>query len=129
MPHLIDLIEEYRKVKKDDLDMRMVFVLEMIEKAITYPPTEPITSSDVQAIGEYTERLVKDLRKDKQYLCSVRISKIWKKRKHLCQLAETWHEIDKDYIDEIEYHEEIKWLRDERMKLLRTIEKDSRNNE
>ena len=110
MPHLIDLIEEYRKVKKDDLDRRMVFVLEMIEKAITYPSTEPITSSDVQAMDEYTNQLVKDLRKDRQYLCSVRISKIWKKRRHLCQLAEISHEIDKDYIDEIEYHEEIKWL-------------------
>lgn len=124
MPHLIDLIKEYQKVKKEDLDTRTVFVLEMIEKVITYPPTEQVTSNDILKIDEYTQHLVKDLRKDKEYLRSVRISKIWKKREHLLQLAKNWHEIDKDYIDEIEYHQEIKWLRDERRKLIQLIKEE-----
>ena len=124
VPHLIDLIKEYQKIKKEDLDTRTAFVLEMIEKVITYPPTEQVTSNDILKIDEYTQHLVKDLRKDKEYLRSVRISKIWKKREHLLQLAKNWHEIDKDYIDEIEYHQEIKWLRDERRKLIQLIKEE-----
>ena len=129
MPHLIDLIKEYQKIKKEDLDTRTAFVLEMIEKVITYPPTEPFTKNDILIIDGYTQQLLKDLRKDKQYLRNVRISKIWKKREHLLQLAKTWHEIEKDYIDEIEYHQEIKWLRDERRKLILSMKKDLENND
>ncbi len=129
VPHVIDLIKAYQKVNEEHLTTRTIFVLEMIEKVITYPPTESITSKDVQIIDNYTQQLEKDLRKDKQYLLSVRISKIWKKRDHLIELARNWHEIEKDYIDEIEYHQEIKWLRDERRKLIQSIRKDSIEND
>jgi len=118
MSHIIELLKEYEKVKKNDLDTRAIFVLEMIERVITYPPVEPHTGKDISIINENVQRLVKDLRKDKQFLFSVRISKIWKKREHLVQLAKNWHEIKNDFMDEINYHEEIKWLRVERLKLI-----------
>ena len=125
MPHLIDLIKEYKKLKEKDLNVRSIFVLEMMEKVITFPPTEPYSEKDVSVIDEYVSQLVRDLRRDKQYLFSVRISKIWKQREHLIQMAKTWHEVQKDYIDEIEYHQEIKWLRDKRRKLIENQRKST----
>lgn len=118
MSHIIELHKEYEKVKKNDLDTRAIFVLDMIERIIAYPPVESHTEKDISIIDENVQSLVKDLRKDKQYLFSVRIAKIWKKREHLLQLAKNWYAIDDDFMDEIEYHEEIKWLRDERKKLI-----------
>jgi hypothetical protein len=118
MPHITDLVKKYESVKRENLDSRAILVLEMIEHSITYPPLEHITKTDISNIDACVQQLVRDLRKDKQYLFSVRISKTWKKREHLCQLAKTWHEIHKDYMDEIEYHEEIKWIKDERKRLI-----------
>jgi len=118
MSHMIELLKEYEKVGKKDLDTRAILVLDMIERVITYPPVESFTRKEISTIDENVQCLVKDLRKNKQFLFSVRILKIWKKREHLLQLAKAWHEIDKDYMDEIEYHEEIKWLRDERKNLI-----------
>ena len=117
MRYIKDLIQEYEATKRGDLDQRALLVLQMIENSITYPPLERITKKDLSKIDECITQLVKDLRKDKQYLFSVRISKIWKKRKHLCEQAELWHEVKDDYMDSIEYHEEVKWLRDERKRL------------
>jgi hypothetical protein len=119
MRHLTDLIKNYETVKSEELDARAILVLEMIEKTITYPPLESFTKKDISKTGECVQQLVRDLRKKKQYLFAVRISKIWKNREHLCQLAMNWHEISDDFMDEIEYHEEIKWLRDERKKLIK----------
>lgn len=99
------------------MDTRSILVLTMIEKTITYPPLETFTKQEILKVDENVQKLVRDLKRDKQYLFSVRISKIWKKREQLLQLAENWHKIDKDYLDEIEDHQEIKWLRDERRKL------------
>jgi hypothetical protein len=118
MTHISELLEKYEQAKKEDLDSRAILVLEMIEHSITYPPLERITKTDLSNIDACVQQLVRDLRKDKQYLFSVRIAKTWKKREHLCQLAITWHEVNKDYMDEIEYHEEIKWIKDERMRLI-----------
>ncbi|MFX1485466.1 MAG: hypothetical protein ACFFCP_20010 [Promethearchaeota archaeon] len=119
MQHIMDLLEQYETAKKGDLDARSALVLEMIEHAITYPPLERLSKKDLSRIDQCVRQLVKDLRKDKQYLFSVRISKIWKKREHLCELAKIWHEVEHDYMDNIEYHEEIKWLRDERIRLIK----------
>ncbi|PNX51004.1 MAG: hypothetical protein BV458_12210 [Thermoplasmata archaeon M9B2D] len=91
----------------------------MIEKTITYPPLETFTKKDILNTGECVQQLVRDLRKKKEYLFAVRISKIWKNREHLCQLGKSWHEIKDDFMDEIEYHEEIRWLRDERTKRIK----------
>ena len=119
MQYMKDLIEEYETTKRGDLDKRSILVLQMIEHSITYPPLERITKKDLSKIDECVKQLVRDLRKNEQYLFSVRISKIWKKREHLCQLAKTWHQVKQDYMDNIEYHEEIKWLRDEHKRLTR----------
>jgi len=119
MGQLKDLIKEYENAKKADLDYKAILVLEMIEKTITYPPLETFTKKDISNTGECVQQLVRDLRKKKQYLFAVRISKIWKNREHLCQLGKSWHEIKDDFMDEIEYHEEIRWLRDERMKRIK----------
>jgi hypothetical protein len=117
MTHISELLEEYEQAKKEDLDSRAILVLEMIEHSITYPALERITEKELSNIDACVQQLVRDLRKDKQYLFSVRIAKTWKKREHLCDLAMTWHEVNKDYMDEIEYHEEIKWIKDELMRL------------
>lgn len=119
MGQLKDLIKEYENAKKADLDYKAMLVLEMIEKTITYPPLETFTKKDISNTGECVQQLVKDLKKNKQYLFAVRIAKIWKNREHLCQLGKSWHEIKDDFMDEIEYHEEIRWLRDERTKLIK----------
>ncbi len=118
MSHMIELLKKYEKVEKKDLDTRAILVLDMIERVITYPPVESFTRKEISTVNGNVQRLVKDLRSDEQFLFSVRISKIWKNREHLLQLAETGHEIQKDYMDEIEYHEEIKWLIEERKRLI-----------
>ena len=117
MRYIGELIEEYETTKRGDLDERAILVLHMIENSITYPPLERITTKDLSKIDECITQLVKDLRRDKQYLFSVRIEKIWKKRKHLCEQAKLSHEVKDDYMDAIEYHEEVKWLRNERKRL------------
>ena len=119
MQQIEDLIEECGKAKKMDLNKRTIIVLQMIEHTITYPPLEKISKDDLSEIDRCVKDLVKDLRKNEQYLFSVRISKIWEKREHLCELAKMWHQLKHDYMDNIEYHEEIKWLRDERKKMTR----------
>jgi hypothetical protein len=117
MRYIGELIREYETTKRGHLDERAILVLHMIENSITYPPLERITTKDLSKIDECIKQLVKDLRRDKQYLFSVRIEKIWKKRKHLCEQAKLSHEVKDDYMDAIEYHEEIKWLRNERKRL------------
>ena len=117
LQYIKDLIENYELTNREDLDTRSILVLQMIEHSITYPPLEKLTKKDLSIIDESVKQVVRDLRKNEQYLFSVRISKIWKKREHLCQLAKTSHQVKQDYMDSIEYHEEIKWLRDEREKL------------
>lgn len=119
MREVYDLLKEYESAKKEDLDTRSIIVLELIEHAITYPPLERISEKDLSKIDKYVKQLVEDLRRDKQYLFSVRISKIWKKRVHLCELAKIWHEVQDDYMDNLEYHEEVKWLRSERKRLIK----------
>lgn len=118
MSHILELLKEYEKVRNNDLDTRAIFVLEMIERVITYPPVESFTSEEISSIDEHVKCLVKDLRRKRKFLFSVRISKIWKNREHLLQLAKNWHAIKDDFMDEIEYHDEIKWLREERRKLI-----------
>ena len=117
MQHIDELIEEYEATKREDLVARSILVLQMIEHSITYPPLRKITEEDLSEIDRYVKQLVKDLRKDDQYLFSVRLMKIWKKREHLCELAKLWHEVKNDYMDSLEYHEEVKWLRDERNRM------------
>lgn len=117
MQHIDELIEEYEATKREDLVARSILVLQMIEHSITYPPLRKITEEDLSEIDRYVKQLAKDLRKDDQYLFSVRLMKIWKKREHLCELAKLWHEVKNDYMDSLEYHEEVKWLRDERSRM------------
>jgi hypothetical protein len=121
MAQLIDLMHSYEKLKKNELHKRSLLVLEMIERVITYPPVETISDKDISRVDGYVLELINDLRRDKQYLFSVRIGKIWDKREQLIHLGKTWHEIQKDYLDEIEYHQEIKWLRDERRRILNLV--------
>lgn len=120
MAQLIDLMNGYEKLHKKELNKRSILVLEMIERIITYPPVETISEKEITTIEKYVREITRDLRRDKQYLFSVRIGKIWKKREQLIQLGKNWHLVQKDYMDEIEYHEEIKWLRDERRRILKT---------
>ncbi len=119
MQGISSLIEDFEKAKKEDLDARSIVVLQMIEHSITYPPLEHLTKKDLSKIDQCVKQLIRDLRKNEQYLFSVRISKIWEKREHLCELAKLSHQVKHDYMDNIEYHEEIKWLRDERERLTR----------
>jgi hypothetical protein len=117
MANLHELIKNYEKADSSDLSRRAHFVLEMIEETITYPPPCNITNEELTQIDEKVQQLTQDLRKDKQYLFSVRILKIWRKREHLLQMAKIWHGVHDDYMDAIEYHQEIRWLRDERRRL------------
>ena len=119
MSHIMSLVKECETLTREDLDARAILVLEMIEISITYPPLEKTTKKEISKVDECVKQLIKDLRKNKQYLFSVRISKIWKKREHLCELAKIWHQVKQDYMDNIEYHEEVKWLRDERKRLIK----------
>jgi len=118
MGQLLDLIESYEKLKKNELHTRSILLLEMIERVITYPPVEAVSEEEIATIDGYVREIIRDLRKNNQYLFGLRIGKIWKNREHLVQLGKNWHMIQKDYMDEIEYHEEIKWLRDERIRIL-----------
>lgn len=118
---LIDLIQNYGKLTKKNLHGRTILVLEMVERVITFPPVESVSKEELSMIDGFVQEIMEDLRKDKQYLFSVRIGKIWKNRKHICQLGENWHKVKKDYMDDIEYHEEIKWLRDERKRILNLL--------
>jgi hypothetical protein len=118
MVNLVDLLKKYEDVERDDLNTRSILVLEMIEKILAYPSLASHTNENILKVDECVQQLVGDLRKDKQYLFSVRISKMWKKREYILQLAKTQNTIKSDYMDDIQYHEEIKWLRDERTKLI-----------
>ncbi len=118
MAQLFDLIQSYDKLTKKELHKRTILVLEMIERVITYPPVEAVSDKEISTIDGYVHEIIRDLRKNKQNLFSVRIGKIWKTRDHLIQLGKNWHMVQKDYMDEIEYHEEIKWLKDERRKII-----------
>ena len=115
---VLDLIQSYEKLKKNELHQRTILVLEMIERVITYPPVESVTDEELSTIDQYVRDVINDLRRDKEYLFSVRIAKIWKMQDHLIQLGKNWHNVQEDYMDEIEYHEEIKWLKDERKRIL-----------
>ena len=115
---VLDLIQSYEKLKKNELHQRTILVLEMIERVITYPPVESVTDEELSTIDQYVRDVINDLRRDKEYLFSVRIAKIWKMRDHLIQLGKNWHNVQEDYMDEIEYHEEIKWPKDERKRIL-----------
>ena len=117
MLHITDLVKKYETVDRDDLDERALLVLRMIEYSVTYPPLQPFTKEDISRVDKCVRQITKDLDEHGQHLFSIRIKKIWKKREHLCELAKTWHEIKKDYMDNLEYHEEVKWLKDEQKRL------------
>jgi hypothetical protein len=124
MGQITDLIKNYEKIENSELDKRALLVLEMIERVLTYPPLETISVKELSTIDKNVLELTRDLRKKRKYLFSTRLSKIWKTKNHLLQLAKNWHDVKDDFMDEIEYHEEIKWLKDEQARLSKKIKEN-----
>ncbi len=113
MSHLKKLTEEFVETTELDQKMRIRLVLEMIEYGITYPPQETIEPNELKAVKNCVHQLINELEYDGEHLFADRIHKLWKKREHLLRIAENAHRLKNDYMDDIEYHEEIKWIRDQ----------------
>ncbi|MFX1263083.1 MAG: hypothetical protein ACFFAZ_13430 [Promethearchaeota archaeon] len=111
MSRLTDLIKQFKDEDRKNVKERTVLVLEMVQYALTYPPLGDITEKEQSSIYRCICELAKDL-DDKVF--AARLKKMWKRRKHLLQIAENAHEVSRDYMDNLEYHEEIAWLVEER---------------
>jgi hypothetical protein len=117
MSHLSELLASFDKKETSDRDGRALIVLKMIEFAVTYPPLGNITEKELQEVGSRVESLMKQYKR--RSLFARRVHKIWQRRGHLLKLVEIAHSTEGDYMDVIEYHEEVAWLRDQQRRLIR----------
>ncbi len=113
MSRLKCLAENYDETSKKDENLRVKLILEMIEYNITYPPPIRIETHELHAVNERVHEIIKELEGRGEKLLAKRIHKIWKKRNHLLQIAENAHHLDHDFMDTLEYHEEIRWIRNQ----------------
>ncbi len=113
MSHLKDLVKLFEEANELDLNQRLKLVLEMIEYSITYPPSEAIEPVEIASVTNCVHASIKQIESAGHHLLADRIHKIWKKRGHLLQIAENAHQLKHDYMDDLEYHEEIMWIRSE----------------
>ncbi len=113
MSHLTDLVDKFYLTGKADENMKIRLVLEMVEYTITYPPAQQIENYEISFVRRCVQRVIRIIEARGEHLLADRINKIWKKREHLLQIAENAHHLKKDYMDDIEYHEEIMWLRNQ----------------
>ena len=111
MSHLKDLVGLFEESNELSLNLRLKLVLEMIEYSITYPPIEKIEPTETASVTECVHEIIKQIECEDEHLLADRIHKIWKKRGHLLQIAANAHQMKHDYMDDLEYHEEVKWLR------------------
>jgi hypothetical protein len=107
------LAENYDETSNRDENLRVKLILEMIEYNITYPPPIRIETHELQAVNERVHHMTRELERKGQKLLAKRIHKIWEKRDHLLQIAENAHHLDHDFMDTLEYHEEIRWVRNQ----------------
>jgi len=113
MSHLKDLVSLFKETDDTEYNMRMKLVFEMMEYSLTYPPPETIEPTETKNVANCVHAVIKEVEDRGDHLLADRIHKIWKKREHFLQIAENAHHLKGDYMDDIEYHEEIKWIRDE----------------
>jgi hypothetical protein len=113
MSHLTDLVDRFYQTSKADQNTKIRLVLEMIEYTITYPPAQSIENYEISFVRRCVQRVIRIIEARGEHLLADRIDKIWKKREHLLQIAENAHHLKGDYMDDIEYHEEIMWLRNQ----------------
>lgn len=111
MSHLTDLIREFKAEDRKNVEARTAIVLEMVQYGLTYPPLGNITEKEESSVYSCICDLTKDL-DDKIF--AARLKKTWKRREHLLLIAQNAHEYARDYMDNLEYHEEIAWLVEER---------------
>ena len=111
MSHLKDLVRLFEETNELDLNLRLKLILEMMEYSITYPPPETIEPVEIAAVTDCVHAVTKQIESAGEHLLADRIHKIWKKRGHLLQIAENAHHMRHDYMDDLEYHEEILWIR------------------
>ena len=111
MSHLNDLVGMFKETNELNLNLRLKLVLEMIEYSITYPPKETIEPIEIASVTDCVHAVIKQIEDAGKHLLADRIHKIWKKRGHLLQIATNAHHLKQDYMDDLEYHEEIMWLR------------------
>ena len=112
MSYLKELVERFYKTKDEDYHARLCILLEMVEFTVTYPRPGRVEEWELIAVDACVKRATSELEAKKEHLLAQRINKIWKKRDHLLQIAENAHHVKEDYMDNMEYHEEIKWIRD-----------------
>jgi hypothetical protein len=117
MSPLSEILASFDKKDASDRDGRALIVLQMIEFTVTYPPLGKITENELQEVEARVDSLVKQYKR--RSLFARRIHKIWRRREHLLQLVKIAHSTEGDYMDVIEYHEEVAWLREQQRKLLR----------
>lgn len=114
MSHLKKLVEEFCNTDENELGMRVALVLEMMEFVLTYPPPEICDDVKMASLTKCVHIVTTALEAKGRHLFADRIGKIWRKRNRLLLIAENAHHLRGDYMDDIEYHEEIKWIRDQK---------------
>jgi hypothetical protein len=111
MSYLKELVEKFYKTDDEDYHDRLCIVLEMIEYTVTYPRPDTVEEWELIAVDACVKRATSELEAKKEHLLAKRVNKIWKKRDQLLEIAENAHHVKGDYMDNMEYHEEIKWIR------------------
>ena len=112
MSYLKELVERFYKTDDADYKARLCIALEMIEFTVSYPRPESVEEWELIAVDAGIKRVTSELEAKKEHLLAHRVNQIWKKRDHLLQIAENAHHVRDDYMDNMEYHEEVKWIRD-----------------
>ena len=112
MSHLKDLINHFSKTEESERDLRERLVLEMIDYTIMYPPPHSV-SEDLDNVAICIHKVVRELIEMGEHILARRIHKIWGQRDHLLQLAENASRVSHNYMDALEYHQEVKWVKKE----------------
>jgi hypothetical protein len=97
---------------EDDVEKRLSAVLGMLEFVLEHPFNCSLGEKQISAISSCIEEIRPQL--GKQPVMMKRISKIWKRRQHLLDVARYVHRHHEDYMDSIEYHQEVQWLKIQR---------------
>jgi hypothetical protein len=112
MSHLKDLIEKFDNTSLSKHQVRTRLVLEMVAFTIRYPPSDLIDPAEIAAVDICVHTVIDEIEARKDHLFADRIGKIWKKRDYLLQLAYNAEHTSNNYMDVLEYHEEVKWIKD-----------------
>ncbi len=114
MSHLKYLVEQFDEADESELGTRVALALDMIEFVVSYPQSEICDDEEISSVTKRVHLVTTALEAKGQHLFADRICKIWRKRNHLLMIAENAYHLRGDYMDDLEYHEEIKWIRDQK---------------